>query len=132
LKKYAILSLSVLCFFIAATYADQGAQNSSLVWVSSEVAQQPGGAWKITVTATATLGMNDTYQGIKTQFTDPNGNVVAPFVNFTPPAQGKSSTLTFWTTTGVAGQWNASATMSVTLADGTPAPQAFGVKITVK
>jgi len=120
-----MLSLSVLCLLVTATYADQGAQNSSLVWNSTKVEVQPGGAWKITITATATLGMNDTCQGIQTQFNDPKGNVVAPVVNFTPPAPGKSSTLTFWTTTGVTGNWSASATMSVT-SGGVPAPQGFG------
>jgi hypothetical protein len=107
----ALFTFTVLCLVVGIALAEQGAANSSISFTGAKAEDTGGGAWKITVTGTATLGMNDTYQGFRCDFTDPNNNKFAGILNFTPPAPGKSSPFTFWYVAGSPGTWGYSATM---------------------
>src|SRR2546426_703120 len=51
-------------------------------------------------------GSNDDYRGIMTFFKDPTGAEQVPFINFTPPAPGKTSPYVAFLTTSTKGDWS--------------------------
>jgi len=134
MKKLSIVVAVALYLAFGGPLASARAQvKSSGVTMDTPMVTDLGtGSYKIVVTGTLSLGQNDTFNGYKFWFEDPNGKEVAPIVTkYTQPDPGKTTDYSFYTTTGVKGVWTASAAIYYTQANGTPATAAVSKGVNV-
>jgi hypothetical protein len=107
-----VMSAFILFAGSAGSAQAQGAKKSAVTIDSVTVTDLGTGAYKIVVQGTLTLGMMDAFTGVKFSFTDPAKNTVAPIVTqFVPPQPGFTTGYSYYTVSGLKGNWNAGTAM---------------------
>ncbi len=103
MKKYVAFVVVALFFgFSEKAYAVK----SGVTIDSVTVVDNLMGSWVVTAKGTLTLGDNDTFNGAKFEFTDPNGKAVVPIIKqFSAPGQGKTTNYEVYTVTSTQGNW---------------------------
>lgn len=112
LKRACMMALLSLCIVVSSAYA-QAVSSSVTIDSVTVTPQMMAGIYKVEVKGKVTLGTNDAYGGFTSYYTTPTSGVIAPFVNLTPPAAGKTATYTSYATvTSAKGNWKANSALS--------------------
>jgi hypothetical protein len=111
----------VLAFFISFAFCQSQAVAADITG-SVKVTEQPPGSGNFLIQATGNLSLaaGETFTNIQFAFTNPTGNQIPPFVNFTPPAPGNTSPYTGQISNTTKGNWIWSVSMNYTDAKGNP------------
>jgi hypothetical protein len=108
-----------LAVFIVATWSPQVVAADITNDGVTVTETPPGsGTFLIQTSGKVSLAAGESFVNILFAFINPNGGTVAPFINFTPPAPGKSSTYTAQTNSNLKGKWLFTVSLNYTDAKG--------------